>query len=66
MRTFILKRQVDLPSRNTGKVAEGVVFPSGKVVVEWLSDRPSIGIYDSIEKMLHVHCMTGTAVEFRS
>jgi hypothetical protein len=66
MRTFVLKRQADLfGDRKTGEVAEGVVFESGKVVVEWLANH-SIGIYDTVEKMLHVHCISGTAIEFRS
>lgn len=41
----------------TGKVLVGVIFPSGKVVVEWIvSSRPStMGLFDSFEEFEEIH-----------
>jgi len=39
-----------------GKVAEGVLLPSGMVVMWWLTDLPSsVGIYPNIEALKHIH-----------
>jgi hypothetical protein len=39
----------------TGIVAEGLQFSSKKCVISWLSDTPSIEIYDSIEEVRRIH-----------
>jgi len=39
----------------TGIVAEGLQFSSKKCVITWLSDTPSIEIYDSIEELNRIH-----------
>jgi hypothetical protein len=39
----------------TGIVAEGLQFSSKKCVISWLSDTPSIEIYDSIEEVKRIH-----------
>jgi hypothetical protein len=39
-----------------GRVAVGVIFPSGKVVVEWLGADTTFGIYDRLD---HVERIQG-------
>ena len=56
MRRFYLNRFRDCSGiSGTGRVLEGVLFPSGKVVVEWKGDHHSIGVYESIEEFFFVH-----------
>ena len=38
-----------------GRVAVGVVFPSGKVVLEWLGSHYTFGIYDNLKRVEHIH-----------
>jgi hypothetical protein len=38
-----------------GRVAVGAVFPSGKVVLEWLGSHDTLGIYDDIERVQYIH-----------
>ena len=38
-----------------GRVLDGLVFPSGKTVVCWRSEIPSISTYDSFEDFERVH-----------
>lgn len=66
MQRFRLHRFIDDTGYSgTGDVAEGVVFSSGKVCIQWKRDIKSIGIYDSIEDLLKVHGHGGkTVVEF--
>lgn len=42
----------------TGRVLEGIVLPSGRVVVEWRKPYQSIAIYDSmgIFRVVHLDC----------
>ncbi len=56
MRRFYLQRSEDESGvSGTGRVAEGVVFVSGQVCMSWLTDTPSIGIYDDIEDVEIIH-----------
>jgi len=49
----------------TGRVAQGFVFDNGKVAVTWLSEHPSVTIYDNIGEIHAVHGHGGkTTVEF--
>ena len=59
-RLFQLIRNID-PSgiSGTGIVAEGVVFPNGKVVVCWNGDSSSIVVWNSIEDLQRVSCHNG-------
>lgn len=63
MKRFHLLRLIDVNGiSGTGKVAVGVVFPSGKCVMEWLSKapvRPSIECHDSIEDLIKIHGHNG-------
>jgi len=37
-------------------VAEGVIFKSGKVVINWLGDVTSVVVHDNIENVIKIHC----------
>lgn len=55
-RRFVLNRSKDESGiSGTGIVAEGLQFSSKKCVISWLSDTPSIEIYDSIEEVRRIH-----------
>ncbi len=55
-RRFIMNRSKDESGiSGTGIVAEGLQFSSKKCVISWLSDTPSIEIYDSIEELNRIH-----------
>ena len=56
LRMFQLLRDED-PSgvSGVGRVAVGVVFPSGKVVLEWLGSHSTFGIYDDLRRVEHIH-----------
>ena len=56
LRMFQLLRDED-PSgvSGVGRVAVGVVFPSGKVVLEWLGSHNTLGIYDDLRRIEHIH-----------
>jgi hypothetical protein len=43
-----------------GFVAVGVVFPSGKVVLEWLGPHSTFGIYDNLADVERIHGHGGT------
>lgn len=55
-RRFVLVRDVDASGvSGTGVVAEGIQWSSGKAAMNWRSEVPSSGVYDSIEDVLTVH-----------
>ena len=55
-RRFVMNRSKDESGiSGTGIVAEGLQFSSKKCVISWLSDTPSIEIYDSIEEVRRIH-----------
>ena len=63
MRRFYLQRNEDETGvSGTGKVAEGVEFLSGRVSLCWLTDTPSVGIYDSIEDVEIIHGHGGKTI----
>ena len=66
MKIFYLKREEDESGiSGTGRVAQGFVFDNGKVAVTWLSEHPSVTIYDNIGEIHAIHGHGGkTAVEF--
>lgn len=56
MRRFYLDRYEDASGvSGTGRVAEGVEFEHGEVVLFWLSDRRTMGTYGSIEDVIAIH-----------
>ena len=56
MKMFYLKRVEDESGvSGTGRIAQGFIFDNGKVALTWLSEHPSITIYDSIGEVSAVH-----------
>jgi len=66
MKIFYLKREEDESGvSGTGRVAQGFVFDNGKVCVSWLSEHPSVTVYDNIGEVHAIHGHGGkTQVEF--
>ena len=59
--TFSMNRKEDESGvSGTGRVLVGVIFPSGKVIVEWIvNSRPSsMGFYDSFDEFKAIHVLT--------
>jgi len=56
-RRFYLNRLVDASGiSGTGMVAMGIVFPSGKAVLEWIvGDHPSIETHNTLDDCMAVH-----------
>lgn len=65
MKIFYLKRLEDESGvSGTGRVAQGFIFDNGKVALTWLSEHPSITIYDNIGEVHAIHSHDGkTEVE---
>ncbi len=56
MKMFYLKRVEDESGvSGTGRIAQGFIFDNGKVALTWLSEHPSVTIYDSIGEVTAVH-----------
>lgn len=58
-RRFFLRRLKDETGiSRTGRVLEGVLLQSGKVVVEWRPPHSTLGVYNSLDefKTIHVDC----------
>ena len=55
-RKFVLYRKEDeCHVSGTGVVAEGIQFSSGRCVIAWLTETPSVSFYESIEDVQTVH-----------
>ena len=53
---FYMNRLSDVTGvSGTGRVVNGVIMPSGKVVLEWKSPHQTIGIYDNFKQFLTIH-----------
>jgi len=49
MKMFYLKRVEDESGvSGTGRIAQGFIFDNGKVALTWLSEHPSVTIYDKL------------------
>ena len=56
MKIFYLNRTEDESGiSGTGRVAQGFIFDNGKVAVTWLSEHPSVTVYDSIGEVHAIH-----------
>lgn len=56
MKQFYLNRKIDLSGvSGTGIIAYGVILPSGRVVMEWVTEHKSIAIYDGINEIQILH-----------
>lgn len=61
--TFDLVRLRDATGvSGTGKVAEGVVFDDGTVVLRWLTKNRSTAIYESAREVVAIHGHGGNTV----
>ena len=61
MKIFYLKRVEDESGvSGTGRIAQGAIFDNGKVALTWLSEHPSVTIYDSIGEV-HPGHVPGTS-----
>ena len=53
---FVLVRDEDVTGvSGTGVVAEGIIFTSGEVVIHWLREPFSMGLYQSLEDVIFIH-----------
>ena len=56
MKVFYLQRKEDESGvSGTGRIAQGIVFDNGKVALTWLSEHPSVTIYDTIGEVRAIH-----------
>jgi hypothetical protein len=56
MKVFYLQREEDESGvSGTGRIAQGIVFDNGKVALTWLSDHPSVTVYDNIGEVRAIH-----------
>ena len=56
MKIFYLKRTEDESGvSGTGRIAQGFIFDNGKVALTWLSEHPSVTVYDSIGEVRAIH-----------
>lgn len=60
LKQFYLNRKEDVSGvSGTGIIAQGVIFPSGKVVMEWATSYGSIAIYENINEIQVLHANKG-------
>jgi hypothetical protein len=60
MKMFYLNRLEDESGiSGTGRVAQGFIFDNGKVALTWLSEHPSVTIYDNIGEVRAIHSHDG-------
>lgn len=53
---FFMNRLSDVTGvSGIGRVLNGVIMPSGKVVLEWKQPHQTIGIYDNFKQFLTIH-----------
>ena len=56
MKVFYLQRKEDESGvSGTGRIAQGIVFDNGRVALTWLSDHPSVTVYDNIGEVRAIH-----------
>jgi hypothetical protein len=62
MKTFHLQRDEDVSGvSGTGKVAEGVQFRNGRVVIQWIvGEHQSTVLWDDIESVKAIHGHNGS------
>lgn len=63
MKLFYVRRNEDVHGNTgTGIVAEGVIFESGKAVMQWLDKVASVVTFDCIEHVEKIHGHGGKTV----
>ena len=62
MKAFYLYRTEDESGiSGTGRVAQGFVADNGKAALFWLSQHPSVTVYDSVGEVQAIHGHSGKA-----
>ena len=60
MKIFYLNRTEDESGvSGTGRIAQGFIFDNGKVCLTWLSEHPSVTVYDNIGEVRAIHGHAG-------
>lgn len=60
MKSFYLYRTEDSSGiSGTGRVAQGFVADNGKTSLFWLSDHPSVTVYDNVGEVQAIHGHSG-------
>jgi hypothetical protein len=60
MKSFYLYRTEDESGiSGTGRVAQGFVADNGKAALFWLSEHPSVTVYDSVGEVQAIHGHSG-------
>lgn len=60
---FHIQRNSDVNGNSgIGIVAEGVIFSSGKCVIQWLHEITSVAMFDRIEDVIAIHGHNGKTV----
>lgn len=54
-RFYLLRFQDETGISATGRVLEGMLMPSGKVIVEWRPPHATITIFNSLEEFRALH-----------
>jgi hypothetical protein len=63
IKTFEVHRYHDIHGNSgTGIVAEGVIFSSGKCVLQWLNQVASVAMFDSLDEVIAIHGHGGKTV----
>lgn len=63
MRRFLLRRVEDVSGvSGVGDVAEGVLFSTGKAVLQWITEFKSVAVYDSLDELMRIHGHDGRTV----
>lgn len=63
MKAFYVRRDEDIHGNSgIGVVAEGVIFDSGKAVLQWLNPIASVVMFDSIDHVEAIHGHGGKTV----
>jgi len=56
VKVFYLNRKEDESGvSGTGRIAQGFIFDNGKVAMTWLSEHPSVTVYDNIGEVRAIH-----------
>lgn len=56
IRTFhVIRSEDETGVSGTGRIMEGIEFPSGRVVVEWQAPYQTLGIYSSFAEFSQIH-----------
>ena len=52
---YLYRKEDDSGISGTGRVAQGFVADNGRVALFWLSDHPSVTVYDNIGEVQAIH-----------